>query len=181
MTKRYNFLHILLVALISTACGTLPVQAQPDAQTRSKAATYEVVLGKTLQDKEVLAFLAGNHCTPSGQYQLCQAAGLSLWADAERIIRTVRLYLDNADGFSSYRGELPYGLKFYDIQGAVEYKLAKLDRERSFQSEAGRPEENSSPDHFHYWAFYKRYKMIIVYNSPFADEDATIHSILVSQ
>jgi hypothetical protein len=46
----------------------------------------------------------------------------------------------------------------------------------------GLPDEGGSPDHFHYWAIYKRFGLIVVYNSPSAnDKSATIHTILVSE
>jgi hypothetical protein len=40
--------------------------------------------------------------------------------------------------------------------------------------QASLPDEAGSPDHMHYWAMYKRLGMMVMYNSPGADEDAYI-------
>jgi hypothetical protein len=184
MNKPLKFLSLLVgITLCSSACSAWVVQARSEESAAPKAFLYQTMLGKSVSDKEVADFIAINNCTPSGQFQVCQSAGIALWTDMDQIVRTVYLYVNNSDGFAPYQGELPYGLKFYDIMGAVEYKLAKLDEKHGLQttSKPGLPDEGSTPDHFHYWAVYKRYGMIIVYNSPYADEDASIHSILISK
>ena len=95
--------------------------------------------------------------------------------DASGIVRNVYLYLHNRDGFTPYKGELPFGLKFYDTMGSVQHKL---NRQRIGQE--GRPDESAVPDHFHYWAFYREASITIIYNSPYADEDATIYAIILN-
>jgi hypothetical protein len=110
--------------------------------------------------------------------------GIALWIGADQAIETVFLYLNNSDGFAPYKGELPFGLKFYDTLGAVEYKLGKIEMEDNSLHpalNAGLPDEGGSPDHMHHWAVYSRLGMTIVYNSPFVDEDATIYAILVKK
>lgn len=85
------------------------------------------------------------------------------------------------DGFEPYEGVLPYGLKFYDTMGAVEYKLKLLSEDGRQWSdlEVDLSHQGSSPDHMHYWVDYDRYGIAVIYNAPFADEDATIYAVLV--
>lgn len=177
LSKRSHLFHIFMVTgLFITGCSALVVKPRPDEASARRAVTYEGLLGKSIDDKDAAKFLSRNNCESSGQYQVCQSAGLTLWAESDLIVKTIRLYINNSDGFALYQGNLPFGLRFYDIMGAVEYKLKRQGVENE-----GRPDEGSSPDHFHYWAVYKQYGMIIIYNSPYADEDATIHSILISR
>jgi hypothetical protein len=63
----------------------------------------------------------------------------------------------------------------------VEVKLSGLGAEDSLQatSVAGLPDAGSSPDHQHYWAVYERFDMVVIYDTPDADEDAYIYAILV--
>jgi hypothetical protein len=123
----------------------------------------------------VIDFLVENNCIQNKPFHICKEAGIALWLDPEQIIRTVYLYLNNKDGYSAYRGELPFGLKFYDTLGAVEYKL-----NRQGVGNNGLPDEAGTPDHLRYWAFYKQDRVTIIYNAPFPDEDATIYAILVT-
>jgi hypothetical protein len=185
MNQRFKTLGLLIIiALSTTACGTQAGQDQQSQQTASKAVTYEVLLGKSSTDKEVVDFITSNNCSSVEQFQLCKDVGIALWINLEQVVETVYLYLNNADGFAPYNGELPFGLKFYDTLGAVEYKLGKIEVEDNSLHPAlngGLPDEGSSPDHMHYWAVYKRLSMTIVYNSPFVDEDATIYAILVKK
>jgi hypothetical protein len=177
MNKHIKSLNIFAaITLFITACGTQAAQAQPAGPAVPEAITYKTVLGKSLNDKEVVDFIASNNCSSSGHFQVCKEVGMALWTDAEQMVVTVHMYLNNDAGFVPYKGDLPFGLKFYDTMGAVEYKL-----QRQVGEGAGSPDEGSSPDHFHYWAVYKQLGMTIIYNSPFVDEDATIYAILVSE
>jgi hypothetical protein len=177
MNKLYRSLGIVaLIALFISACGARAAQAQPEEQDAPRVALYEEVLGGSLADQAVLDFIAINNCSHVGQLQVCKDVGMDLWIDFDQTVKTIHLYLNNGDGYTAYKGALPFGLKFYDLQGAVEYKL-----KRRGVGNAGLPDEGSSPDHFHYWAVYKQHNMIIIYNSPFPDEDATIYAILVSK
>ena len=52
MNKSFPILSILFaIALFVTAFGALVVQAQPASRAVVKAAAYEAVLGKSLNDK----------------------------------------------------------------------------------------------------------------------------------
>jgi hypothetical protein len=171
------FLSVLAVmTLFVTACLSQIAPAGPAKADPMASASYQAVLGKSITDQEVVDLLVSNNCTSANQYQLCNEIGMALWVNSNQKIETVYLYLNKAEGFTSYRGELPYGLKFYDIMGAVEYKLRKQG-----VGNAGLPDESATPDHLHYWAMYKQVGMTIIYNTPYPDEDATIHSILVSK
>ena len=165
------------IPLLIGGCAALPAQAGQEEQVAPKAAIYESILGKSLSDVAVAEFLASNQCSSTNQFLLCNAAGIALWTDSNQVVETVYLYLNDADGFAAYKGELPYGLKFYDIMGAVEYKLKKQG-----VGKAGLPDEGATPDHLRYRATYHRAGMTIIYNSPSpGDEDATIYAILLSK
>jgi hypothetical protein len=183
MHKRFKSLSILaVITLFITACGTGAVQAQPEAQSTPKAVTYQALLGKSVSDKEVADFLVNNNCSSTSQFQVCKDVGMALWIAATQIVKTVYLYSGSADGFRRYRGELPFGLSFYDPMWLVKDKLSALEVEDTLQTKGntGLPDEASSPDHMHYWAVYKQLNMVIIYDTPFPDEDAYIHAILVS-
>jgi len=182
MDKLFKTLSILAaIPLLIAACGAWVVQAEPAGNVTT--ASYPVVLGKSLNDQEVVNFIASNDCSPAHQFQLCKDAGMALWTDSDQIVKTVYMYSGNADGFRRYRGELPFGLSFYDPMWRVEDKLRGLEADETSQPpwRAGLPDEASSPDHMHYWAVYKRFGMTVIYNSPSADEDAYIYAILVSK
>ena len=175
MARLYRLLCLLnVIILFINACSASTIQGE---QTPPKIVTYKDVLGKSLHDKAVTDFIDVNNCSSALQFQLCKDIGVALLIASNQIVETVYLYLNNADGFAPYKGDLPFGLKFYDTMGAVEYKL----KHRGIGS-AGLPDTGDTPDHLHYWSNYQQVRMTIIYNSPSAeDEDATIHAILVSQ
>lgn len=175
--KAIGILSTMLLLIV--ACSIQTVHRQPEEQVTSKTVAYKAVLGKSLTDEDVLLFIANNNCSSANQFQLCKDVGVALWADAGQIVKMVYLYSGNSDGFTRYRGELPFGLTFYDPMWRVEEKLGNQNAEDSLQ-QAGLPDEASSPDHMHYWAVYKRLGMTVIYNSPSADEDAYIYAILIS-
>ena len=176
MDKFFKILNVLaLMTLFMTACVSQSAQAEPAKADTTVTANYQVVLGKSLHDKGVAEFIVRNNCVSATQFQVCKEAGIAFWLDTDQIVNTVHLYLNHVDGFAAYKGELPFGLKFYDIMEAVEYKLRKQG-----VGNAGLPEEAATPDHLHYWAMYKQVGVTIIYNAPFPDEEATIHAILVS-
>jgi hypothetical protein len=171
-------LHIFAVLpLLVGSCSLYTVPAQPDAQAARASVPYKEMLSKSLTDEVVADFLRTNHCSSAAQFQLCNDMGVALSINTDQIVETVYFYLNNVEGFSPYKGELPFGLKFYDTMGAVEYKL-----KRKGVGSAGLPDSGATPDHLHYWANYQQAGMTIIYNSPSAeDEDATIHAIHVSR
>ena len=185
MNKFFNTFSILAaLTLFNTACGAQVVRAEPEERVVPKASSYEAMLGKSMNTSDVADFITSNNCTSSGQFQLCQSVGLAFWADADQTIKTAFLYLDNANGFTAYRGELPLGLVPNDTMTTVEQKFGQPKIEHAPQAgwELGLPEEGSSPDHIHYWAIYNRFGVTIVYNSPSAsDKGATIRAILVNE
>ena len=171
-------LHIFAVLpLLIVSCSLYTVPAQPDAQAARASVPYKEMLSKSLTDEVVANFVLSNHCSSAAQFQLCNDMGVALSINTDQIVETVYFYLNNVEGFSPYKGELPFGLKFYDTMGAVEYKL-----KRKGVGSAGLPDSGDIPDHLHYWANYQQAGMTIIYNSPSAeDEDATIYAIHVSR
>ena len=170
------FAILCLISLLVSGCAALPAQVGEEKSTSEKVSVYKTILGKAFTDQSVVEFLAGQSCTSADQFLLCKTAGMALWMDSNQTVETVYLYLNNTDGFAPYQGELPFGLKFYDTMGAVEYKLG-----RQGVGDAGLPDTWATPDHTQIRAIYHEAGMTVIYNAPFPDEDATIHSILVSQ
>ena len=168
------------ISLLIGGCAGQPVRAEPAEADAAAAVSYQVVLGKPLDDMEVVNFIATNHCLPAAGFQLCKDAGVAFWTDDSQIVKTVYLYAGNSSGFRRYRGQLPYGLSFYDPMWQVEEKLRDLNADDILQ-QLGLPDEGVSPDHMHYWAVYRRFGLTVVYNSPARDEDAYIYAIVVSQ
>lgn len=180
MNKLIQALGLFVVLpLLVVSCNLQAIQAHPEEQDTPKIVPYEALLGKSLNDKEVADFMISNNCSSADWIQICKDIGMALWTDSDQIVKTIYLYSGNADGFKRYRGELPFGLTFYDPMWRVEEKLMDRDTDDPLQ-QLGLPEEGRSPDHMHYWAIYKRFGMTVVYNSPVADEDAYIYAVLVS-
>lgn len=177
MSTRFNVFSILIaISLLISGCGALPAQIRQEERAVSKAPVYESILGKSLNDDVVTDFITGNSCSRVEQFLLCKTVGMALWTDSNQVVETVYLYLNNTNGFAAYVGELPFGLKFYDTLGGVEYKL-----NRQGVGNAGLPDVGATPDHRHYRAIYYQAGMTVIYNTPFADEDATIYAILVGR
>jgi len=79
---------------------------------------------------------------------------------------------------------IPYGLTMQDTRASVEQKLGQPVNVHALQAgwQAGLPDYGGTPDHFHYWAIYKRFGVTIIYNSPSPyDQNAIIHTILVNK
>lgn len=179
MNKLFKTLSFLAVlALFATACGAQAVQAV------GSATSYQAVLGKPLNDKDVADFIASNNCSAASSFQLCKDVGVSLWLDSDQMVRSVYLYPTRTDGFTAYKGELPLDLASNDTMATVEQKFGQPKVEHAWQAglESGLPDEGLTPDHSHYWAIYKRFGVAIIYNSPSAnDKSATIYAILVTK
>jgi hypothetical protein len=78
---------------------------------------------------------------------------------------------------------LPYGLTMRDTRATVEERFGYPRVTYAPQAgwEPGLPDEGGSPDHMTYWAIYRRFGVIVIYNSPSPDDkNATIRSILVN-
>jgi len=179
MNKFFKALSFLaVIALFATACGA---QA---AQAAEPAISYQAVLGKSLNNKDVADFIASNNCSAANSFQLCQNAGVALWLDSDQMVKAVYLYPISTEGFTAYKSELPLGLASNDTMATIEQKFSQPKIEHALQAgwESGLPDEGLSPDHSHYWAIYKRFGVVIIYNSPSADDkSATIHAILVTK
>ena len=180
MNPRFTTLGLVIFALITTACNLQSLLAPKDEKSVARAAPYKDMLGKSLTDEAVAEFISSNRCSSVNPYILCKEAGMALIIDSDQQVEGVFLYVNKSagfvpfeDDFTPYKGELPYGLKYYDTMGAVEYKLNKLGL-----GDNGLPDSGSTPDHMHYVAYYQEAGLTIIYNSP-EDEDALIHAILV--
>jgi hypothetical protein len=185
MNKSFPILSILVaITLFATSYGALVFQSQSVVKAAPNAATYEAVLGKSLNEKEVADFILSNHCSSTGQFQLCKNIGMALWLDSGQTVKSVLLYPASVDGFTAYKGALPLGLASNDTMAAIEQKFGQPKVEHAPQVgwEPGLPDEGRSPDYIHYWAIYKRFGVTVIYNSPSpADKNATIHTILVNK
>jgi hypothetical protein len=182
MNKFFKTLSILSVmVLFASVFGVLAVQAHSE-KAAPAAVAFESVLGKSLTDQAVAEFIASNNCTSAGSFQLCEEAGMALWMDSDRLVKTVYLYPSGTDGFQAFTGELPLRLAANDTMASVEQKLGSFKVAHAPQAGwvPGLPDEGGTPDHVHYHAVYNRFGVTIVYNSPVAsDKGATIQAILV--
>jgi len=185
MNKSYPILTIFVaITLFAATFGALVVQAQSAERAAPEAATYEAVLGKSLDDTNVADFIARNRCAGTGQFQLCKPAGMALMIGAGQKIQTVYLYPKANADFAAYSGSLPLGLSANDTMASVEDKFGQPKVQHAAQAgwQPGLPDQSGTPDHIHYWAIYKRFGVTVVYNSPSGtDKGATIHAILVSK
>jgi hypothetical protein len=185
MNKRFQILiAFAAIALFVTTFGAIVVQAQPSPRAVPAAASYEAVLGKSLDDTAVADFIASNHCSGTGQFQLCNVAGMALRIGDGQQVETVYLYPNASADFAAYKGTLPLGLSAQDTMASVEDKFGQPKVQHAPQAgwEPGVPDQSGTPDHTHYWAIYKRFGVTVVYNSPSGtDKGATIHAILVSK
>jgi hypothetical protein len=182
MNKLFKTLSLLAaMAFLVAACAPAAVDA---AEAAPEEASYQAMLGRPLSDQTVTDFIASNNCAQAGSFHLCQPAGLALWTDADQTVKTVYLYVSNAEGFAPYKGELPLGLAAADTMADVEEKLGQPKEVHAPQAgwAPGLPDEGGSPDRIHYWAVYERFGVTIVYNSPAPnDKNASIHAILVEE
>ena len=185
MNKSFPILSILaVIVLFATAYGALVVQAQSANKAAPKAAAYEAVLGKSLNDQDVIDFIASNRCSSTGQFHMCNAAGMALLTGRGQKVETVYLYPNKIDDFEAYKGTLPLGLSANDTLASVEDKFGqpKVDQAPQAGWVPGLPDASGTPDHLQYWATYKRLGVTIVYNSPSAtDKGATIYAILIGK
>ena len=177
-TLRKTLVICAAISLLTTACEGRLVQAESAEGTAVAVISYRVVLGKSLSDPDVADFIASNHCVPAVQFQLCKDIGMSLWVDGNQTVNTVYLYAGDSESVRRYRGELPYGLTFYDPMWRVQEKLMNPKSANPLH-QAGLPDETDTPDHIHYLAVYKELGMTVMYNSPGKDEDAYIYAIVV--
>lgn len=188
MNKLFKTLSLLAaLTFFATACIPAVVdvaQAAPAEAVPPKAVTYQAVLGKSLNDKDVADFVASSKCASAAQFQLCRSSGMVLWTDADQKVQSVFLYPGQSDGFAAYQGELPFGLRFTDTMEMVEEKLGYPVEIHAPQAGwvSRLPDEDVVSDHFHYVATYTSFGTTIVYNSPSADDkNATMHAIFVEK
>lgn len=188
MNQLFKTLSLLAaLAFFATACIPAVVdvaQAAPAEAVAPKAVTYQAMLGKSLNDKDVADFVVSNKCASAGQFQLCRSVGMTLWTDSVQKIQSVFLYPGDHDGFAAYQGQLPFGLAFTDTMEIVEQKLGYPVEIHAPQAGwvSRLPDQGVTPDHFHYLATYTSFGLTIIYNSPSADDkNATIHAIFVEK
>ena len=175
-------LVLAVLSLLLMGCSAQAIELEPKANSTPEAASYQAVLGKSLNDKDVADFMVANNCLSEAQFQVCREAGMAFWIDPNQNVDMVYLYSRNAEGFRKFTGKLPFGLTFYDPMWQVQQKLRDLkEDDQGTAWNAGLPDEASSPDHIHYWADYKELALTVIYNSPGADEDAYIYAILLSR
>lgn len=182
MNPLFKILGLIVFILGTTSCSVGFFRTEPREQTAVKVPLYELLLGRSLTDKVVADFIASNHCSVTMPYIFCKEAGMDLLVDSNQIVGSVFLYLNKASGFvpnegdfTPYKGELPFGLKFYDTLEAVEHKL----KQQGVGNE-GLPDSGTIPDRMRYIATYNEAGITIIYNSD-RDEDPTIHAIVVSK
>src|SRR5512134_2771740 len=112
MNKRFKTLSfVAAIAFLATACIPPAVDV---AQAAPADVSYRAVLGKSLSDQTVADFLATNACSQSGSFYLCRPAGVAFWTSGDQIVRTAYLYVNAAEDFVPYKGDLPLNLEASD-------------------------------------------------------------------
>src|SRR5687768_14296555 len=91
--KTFSFLAVMTIFM--TACRSQIVQTQPAKEDTMATASYQAVLGKSLNDKDVADFIASNNRVSATQFQVCKEAGIAFWLNTDQIVKTVYLYLNN--------------------------------------------------------------------------------------
>src|SRR5262245_50754521 len=92
--------------------------------------------------------------------------------------------LMSAGKASAASRSLPYGLTMQDTMATVEHKLGQPKVVYALQAgwEPGLPDQGGSQDYIHYWGIYKRFGVIIIYNTPLAsDKSATIYDVILDE
>ena len=143
MNKLFKTLSLLAtIAFFASACVPPVVDV---AQAAPAAPSYQVMLGKSVRDRDVADFIISNSCIPSGSFQLCKSAGLALRVDEDQFVETAYLYLDRYGDFAPYRGALPLALARQDTRTDVEHKLGQPKVEHAPQAgwELGLPDEGA--------------------------------------
>jgi len=87
MSRFYRYLGVLEV--ISLFINTCSIQAVPAEQVAPNNVTYEIVLGKSLSDKDVAGFIVSNNCSSAMPYILCKEVGMALLIDTNQIVEGV--------------------------------------------------------------------------------------------
>jgi hypothetical protein len=116
-----------------------------------------VVVGKTLDDPDVIAFLAAldpktkSTVNEEGEPEwFSKVAGVEIRADTRsRRIKTIHMFAEGEDGYRQYAGPLPHGMS---------YTMKKDDVKARFTS----PPKLTSPQH-DTWDF-EDYRIIVMYN-----------------
>ena len=127
-------LVLAVLSLLLMGCSPQVAQMETKANSVPEAVSYQAVLGKSLNDKDVADFMAIHNCSSAAQFQVCADAGMAFWIDSDQIVDTVYLYSRNAEGFRKYKGKLPFGLTFYDPMWQVEQKLSNINEDDTSQA-----------------------------------------------
>lgn len=181
MNKFYKTLTVVgflvLVGVLFVARGA---QATPLEQP-AEASSYQALLGKPLNDQNVADFMAANHCSAMGRYQICGSTGIAFEVDQAQKVKTVLLFPGRSETFAAFHGELPYGLQWTDNMTIAGQKL-NVASSTHYLQQAGLPGENGTPENIRLWVNYPQAGITIVYNTQSADStQATIHAILVTK
>src|SRR5512143_180647 len=117
MGRFYRYIFVLaMFSLFFTSCTTQSAQIK---QIKPEVVKYQDLLDETFSNDDIQNWTTKNDCIFAERLLSCQNLGIALWLNSEHVVKTVYFYLDNTDGFSAYKGELPLGLKYYDNRQAV--------------------------------------------------------------
>lgn len=176
MNRLFKFLVVLGVIIV------IAVVFRVRGTQATAPADYHGMLYRSLYDRSVVGFLVGHQCASVSDFHLCPQAGMALQTDSQKQIRHIFLYGQGNELFAPFAGELPYGITFKDTMADVQYKLGqpKIPQQPQLGWEPGLPTSGGTPDRIHYWATYEQYDLVIVYNTPLADNlNARIYMILI--
>jgi len=176
MNKFFKFLSVLAVITLFTTAYK--------AQTTRAAMTvdHRVILEYSLNDTSVARFVVNHNCAASGNFLICPETGVVLHMNQPNLIGQVYLYVNGDPPIESFTGKLPYEITSTDTMADVQRKLGhpKIPQMPAFGWEPGLPDTGGTPDHIHYWATYKTYRLTVVYNTPAGNDlGAGIYMIII--
>lgn len=181
MNKLLKTLIVTTILLqMGAACSAQPVQAE-HIEHAPVAASYESLLGKSLDEREVDEFIASNYCSQKGQYEICGSTGIALGMDLDQKVETVYFFPGHTPSFAAFHGELPYGIQWQDSRAVVEEKLGVAPAD-AYINQAGLPMEIGIPENLRLWVVYPERGITVVYNTLSAENtSATIHAVLITK
>jgi len=177
MNRLFKFIGVLLVI------GLLGFAYKAQITRAAMTIDYRVVLEYSLNDTSVANFVVNHDCAASaGDFQICPAAGVALRMNQPNVIGQVYLYVNGDPSFASFTGKLPYEITSTDTMANVQRKLGnpKIPQMPVLGWEPRLPDIGNTPDHIHYWATYKDFRLTVVYNTPAGNDlEAGIYMIIV--
>jgi hypothetical protein len=145
---------LILLAFVSVASCSFADDTNAIYQTN-----FQQLIGKSLYSQDIEKFFSHfsnepfiDDSAPTVSYYEFQKEGMILHfkdygTESSPIFQGVLLYGQNSDGYTPYKGPLPYGLNFNMTRGEVEQKL-------------GLPGQDSMQKYYNFASYFTKYLVI---------------------